>query len=556
MENLNQLPCAALVTDGAGRVLAANADFLTLAGGAPEQWRQQPMDAFFPPAACIFLQTHVWPMLLRDGSAREIYLKIFDNQKKRIPVMVNCRRGDYSGVECYFWVFFVAHERSNFEAELLTARARAEAAARALAEREHFVKTITDAMPGLVAYWDRNLRCQFANKPYLEWFGKPPEEVVGMGMEALLGERVFALNEAHIRAVLAGQAQRFERTQEKADGSMGYSLTSYVPDFKTAQGVAGFFVLVTDVTPIKHAEAELRLAASIVQNAAEGIMVTDERGKILSVNPAFTTITGFPAEDALGHTPHILGSGRHDRAFFVDFWKTLSASGHWKGEMWNRRKTGEAYLQSQTITQIRGVQDAPVRYVSVFNDITERWQKDEDVRRLAFHDSLTGLPNRSLLLERLTQLVALTEREQRNVALLFMDLDRFKFVNDTLGHETGDEVLKAVAQKLQAVVRHTDTVARFGGDEFVILLDNPSNLNEVAHIAARIIDLVNKPMIFHGSAAYVGASIGIAMHPHGGRLPADLIKNADAAMYAAKTAGKNTYCFFAPKTAEIAQPGG
>ena len=186
----------------------------------------------------------------------------------------------------------------------------------------------------------------------------------------------------------------------------------------------------------------------------------------------------------------------------------------------------------------------PCRYISLFHDVTDVWRKDEHVRHLAFHDALTELPNRSLLTERLERHFAMAEREQRGLAVMFLDLDRFKLVNDTLGHEIGDELLKAVAQKLRALVRQTDTVARLGGDEFVIMLDNPANRDEVANIASRIIATVNDPMELRGKSAQVGTSIGIAMYPNDGHSPADLIKNADTAMYRAKNAGKNTYRFF------------
>lgn len=275
-------------------------------------------------------------------------------------------------------------------------------------------------------------------------------------------------------------------------------------------------------------------------------MVTDGNGVIQSVNPAFTDITGYTAAQAIGQTPRMLKSGRHEPAFYAAVWHDVESKGHWEGETWNRRQGGEVFLVWQSITLLRESGDAPTRYVSVFNDITELWRKDERLRHLAFHDALTNLPNRLLLQERLQQLIAMTEREQRNVAVLFLDLDRFKFVNDTLGHGIGDELLQAVAQKLQALVRLSDTVARLGGDEFIVLLDNPASQDEVTHIARRIIDTLNEPMTFRGQVTQIGTSIGIAMHPVDGETADQLIKNADTAMYAAKAAGKNTFRFFVP----------
>ena len=276
----------------------------------------------------------------------------------------------------------------------------------------------------------------------------------------------------------------------------------------------------------------------------DGITVTDAHGTILSVNPAFTRITGYSAEEVLGENPRLLKSNRHDKAFYAAMWQDINAKGRWEGELWNRRKNGDVYPERMVITAIFDAAGAAHRYVAVFNDITALWRKDEHVRHLAFHDALTDLPNRTLLLERLDRQIAMSTREHRELAVMFLDLDGFKPVNDTLGHEVGDDVLKVVAQRLLTVVRQTDTVARLGGDEFVIILDNPMNRDEVAHIASRILATVNEPMSLRGKTAQVGTSIGIAMFPADGETPADLIKNADTAMYAAKVAGKKNYRFF------------
>jgi len=447
----------------------------------------------------------------------------------------------------------VAEATRRANARTRQAQARTEAAsqaerlsAQAIAENERFIKTITDAMPGLVAYWDKDLRCRFANKPYLEWFGKPPEAIIGTRMQELLGERLFALNEPYIRGALKGEKQHFERTLTKADGSIGHTWANYIPDIDVHGTVAGFFVLVTDVTPLKAAEAELRLSASVYQNTSEGIIVTDSHGVILSVNPAFTAITGYTAEEAIGQTPRLLKSNRHDQAFYAVLWQELNSKGRWQGELWNRRKDGEVFVEWQTITKISDSAGEPGRYVAMFHDITDLWRKNESMRHLAFHDVLTDLPNRSLLIERIERQIAMVGREQRELAILFLDLDGFKSVNDRLGHHVGDDLLRMVAQKLQSLVRHADTVARLGGDEFVILLDNPANRDEVAQIAKRVVAVVNEPMELSGEATRVGVSIGIAMFPADGSAPAELIKNADSAMYIAKSAGKNTYRFFTP----------
>ncbi len=303
---------------------------------------------------------------------------------------------------------------------------------------------------------------------------------------------------------------------------------------------------------LQDTEFELKLAVNIYRSITEGITVTDASGTILSVNPAFSEITSYTAEEIIGCNCRILKSNRHDPSFYSAMWREIVTNGQWKGQIWNRRKDGEVYLIRTSIAMIRDSidepirdsVDEPIRYVSIFNDVTDSWRKDEQIRHLAFHDALTDLPNRSLLMERLGRQIVMAERDQRKLALMFLDLDRFKLVNDNLGHDVGDELLMTVARKLQALIRQVDTVARFGGDEFTILLDNPASTEEVAHIAERIVATINEPMQFNGRIARVGISIGIAIYPGDGHTPADLLKNADSAMYVAKNGGSNAYCFF------------
>jgi diguanylate cyclase (GGDEF)-like protein/PAS domain S-box-containing protein len=544
MLHLDEVPCPVLVTDGSGLILALNSSALKVAGGSEEKWTGEPLDSLLPLPSRMFLQTHVWPMLLHEGCVSEVHLQLLDTQRQRLPVMVNCRRGHFAEAVAYFWVFFVATERSRFEAELLDARKRADAAAATVAESERFVKTITNAVPGLVGCWDKELRCRFANIGYLEWFGRPHAEVIGAHLRDLMDEHTLRACEPRIQAVLAGNPQRFERSQPGADGRQSQALVSYIPDFDPAGRVIGFFELVIDITQLKEAEGELRLAASVVENTAEAIMVTDEFDVILSVNPAFTATTGYHAAESVGRPSSLLDAGRHDDAFHAAVKQELSARGRWKGETWARKHDGSIVLLWQAITAISAGPTAPLRLVSVFSDITERWRNDERLRHLAFHDPLTDLPNRSLLLERLGQLIDQTEREPRQVAVLFLDLDRFKAINDTLGHDVGDQLLKAVARVLQGTVRQSDTVARLGGDEFVVILDNPDSAAQVESIAKRIIGAVGEARVLEAHSVEIGVSVGIAVFPHDGRTPETLISHADTALYAAKGAGRNGYRFF------------
>lgn len=544
MDIFNQLPCPVLITNFSGIVKAANLPLLELLEKQQADVLGTNMDELMPLASRIFMQTHVFPMLLRDGKLQEIYLKLNGQHNDKISVLVNCTTGMFEDNNSYFWVLFVTQERSKFEKELLTARKRAEIASLDLAKSEHFIKTVANALPGLVAYWDKDLRCRFANKAYQEWFGKMPEVTLGLQFNDLLETQLFEANSPHIRAALAGISQEFEQTLIKANGSVGHTLVRYIPDENAAKEVDGFYVLVSDVTSIKSAQTELKLAASVFHNTLEGILVTDINGDIISVNPAFTQITGYSAEESIGQNPRMLKSNHHKPDFYATLWREIETNGSWKGEIWNRRKNGEAFLEWKTITTIKDDNDKPVRYVSVFNDITKRWQKDEQIRYLAFHDALTDLPNRSLFMERLNQLIAANAHKPTSFALLFLDLDGFKAINDNLGHDIGDEVLRIVAQKLHAEIRASDTVARIGGDEFIVLLSSPIDTEGTTHITQRIIQKINQPMEFRGLLVDVGVSVGIVEFPDDGHLPVQLMKRADEAMYQAKAAGRNQYCFY------------
>ncbi|MGE5504539.1 MAG: EAL domain-containing protein [Actinomycetota bacterium] len=389
----------------------------------------------------------------------------------------------------------------------------------------------------------------------VQWFTPSAERIFGWSAAEVVGHNISMLMDEPYKSAHDGYLARYVRTGEariigigreviglRKDG-LPFPMELSVSEF-SLDGERMFTGIVRDITDRKMAEAHQRLAASVFHSTSEGIIITDRDGTIVAVNGAFTDITGFQAAEALGETPRILKSQHHDPAFYRQMWQVLSSTGQWAGEVWNRRKDGDVYLQRETINMIRDDDGQPFRYVAVFSDITEMRRKDDRIRHLAFHDALTGLANRALLNDRLEHTIAQARREGRRLAVLFLDLDRFKAVNDTLGHDVGDQLLRIVGGRLLDLVRGTDTVARLGGDEFVILLDNPTDETEVAHIAERVVAAINLPMEFAGQPAHVGTSIGIAMFPEDGPDAAALVKGADTAMYAAKAAGKNTYRFF------------
>ena len=288
---------------------------------------------------------------------------------------------------------------------------------------------------------------------------------------------------------------------------------------------------------------ELELAAGVFSHAFEGIMITDADSVILSVNPAFTQITGYTPEEAIGRTPRLLRSDHQDEYFYRDMWATLQPTGEWRGELWNRRKDGHAYLQWTSITTINDAAGKPYRRIAVMTDITEERRNEERIRHQAFHDALTGLPNRTLLHNRLEHAIKSAGRGDERLALLFIDLDRFKVINDSLGHIVGDLLLKEAAQRMTHCVRGSDTVARLGGDEFVILASIEHSA-DAAQVAEKIIQEIALPFAIQEQTLYVGASVGVSVYPEDGADAATLLRNADVAMYASKQAGRGTLRFF------------
>ena len=290
----------------------------------------------------------------------------------------------------------------------------------------------------------------------------------------------------------------------------------------------------------------LRLAEEVFEYSPEAIMVTDEAGTILRVNPAFTLITGFAPDEAVGRNPRILRSGRHDAAFYENMWRALLEEGHWHGEIWDRRKNGDEYPKWLCINRVE-LPNGGVRYVALFADISERKAHEARIDYLAHHDTLTGLANRRRLEERANRLLAGSRRGDVGAALLLIDLDRFKYINDSLGHDVGDQLLIEVASRLRAAVRADDLVARLGGDEFVVLLEGVNKPEEVAPLAEKLRARLAEEYLVADHRLHTSPSIGISLAPTDGRDLNALLKAADVAMYQVKTTTRNGWRFFEPE---------
>ncbi|MDC8756791.1 EAL domain-containing protein [Janthinobacterium fluminis] len=294
----------------------------------------------------------------------------------------------------------------------------------------------------------------------------------------------------------------------------------------------------------KRSEQALRLAASVFAHAREGIMVTDLSGTIVEVNDTFSQITGYSREEALGQNPRMLKSGRQPAEFYTEMWRALVDDGHWCGEAWNRRKDGEFYAQKVTVSAVRDAAGATQNYVALFTDITHMKQHAQQIEHIAHFDALTGLPNRVLLGDRLQQAIAHSQRHQQSLAVVYLDLDGFKAINDRHGHKTGDELLIGVAQRLKAALREGDTIARIGGDEFVAVLVELDQPQDCEPVLARLLQAAAAPLRVEQLELRVSASVGVTLYPQDGADADLLMRHADQAMYQAKQAGKNRYHLF------------
>ncbi|RZT75783.1 PAS domain S-box-containing protein/diguanylate cyclase (GGDEF)-like protein [Azospira oryzae] len=311
-------------------------------------------------------------------------------------------------------------------------------------------------------------------------------------------------------------------------------------------GDGSTIIIYTDITARHRAEAELKLAEKVFANSPEAIMICDQGNRIISVNRAFCDITGYAQEEVLGQDPRMLASGRHDKDFYRQMWEILRDTGAWAGEIWDRRKNGEIYPKWMTINAVHDTQSgALTHYITLFSDITERKETEARIHHLAHHDPLTGLPNRFTLEARLEQSLADARRHGHKVAVMFMDLDRFKTINDSLGHAVGDSLLMEIAHRLRSAVRESDTVARLGGDEFVVVLPDVEGANDAAHVAGKIIEDVARSLRVGAHELHTSASIGISLYPDDGETVPTVMQNADTAMYHAKAIGRNNFQFFA-----------
>jgi diguanylate cyclase (GGDEF)-like protein/PAS domain S-box-containing protein len=312
----------------------------------------------------------------------------------------------------------------------------------------------------------------------------------------------------------------------------------------TSDGKLQIYWIMRDISGRRTAEFETQMSSMVFRSAHEGIIITDIEGQIIAVNPAFTRITGYDQEEVIGKNPRMLSSGRQSKEFYREFWAKIIETGTWNGEMINRKKSGELYPEWITITAVRDDSGATLSYIAVFSDIARLVEAEKELSNLAYHDTLTGLPNRRLLEDRAEQALSNARRDGSVVSVMYLDLDRFKPVNDSLGHEIGDIVLQQISERMRAAMREGDTVARVGGDEFVILALGTGLQSDLEKIGDKVIEVLTAPILIGEHELLIGGSIGCAQFPKDGTDIATLLKNADNAMYAAKKMGGNHFCLF------------
>ncbi|MBC7917255.1 MAG: EAL domain-containing protein [Rhodoferax sp.] len=392
------------------------------------------------------------------------------------------------------------------------------------------------------------------NKAFEQMTGYTEAELLGRSCKLLQGPATSLQTVKELRAALNAQEPfHGELLNYKKDGTEFWNELSINPVFGRGGELTHFVGIQRDVSERKIHQAQIKLAAQVFAQGHEGIMVMDERRTIVMVNQAFTDISGYAQSDVQGKTNRMFSSGWQDESFYQAKWHAINSTGRWQGEVWHRRKCGSELLVWLTITAMHDEQGRVCNYIGTFSDISGQLASRERISWLSHFDTLTNLPNRTLFMDRLGLAIKRAQRTGLTVAVLLLDIDHFKEINDTLGHDQGDRLLVAAAQRLRCAVRDTDTVARLGGDEFAIIVSDLQNLHPVKTVAQNILDTLAAPFALDLGSVYVSASVGIALCPTDAVGIDTLLKSADQAMYAAKASGRNCYSFYTHELQDHAQ---
>ncbi|MBW7901881.1 MAG: EAL domain-containing protein [Rhodocyclaceae bacterium] len=427
------------------------------------------------------------------------------------------------------------------------AQARQARTREVLAASDRRFRALFDALPDTVLLLDAAGRRRMTHLPADAAIAGSDLPAVGTLADVFPAEAAGHIDAARTRVMADGAAQTLDFACATTQGNRRFR-ASLNPQRGRRESVEGVVLVVRDVTAEWTAAESQRIAATTFESQ-EGMMITDAQGVILRVNRAFSELTGYAADEVVGRTPSLLKSGRQGSDFYRNMWETLIREGYWQGEVWNRRKRGEVYPEWLTISAVTDESGRTTHYVGAFSDISERKEAEMQIRNLAFYDPLTGLPNRRLLLDRLRQALAAGQRQRTHGALLYLDLDHFKMLNDTRGHDAGDDLLMQVAGRLREVVREEDTVSRIGGDEFIVMLEGldaaaASAAARAENVAEKIRTALTRPFPLRDGDYTLSSSIGVSLFLGRETDVQTLLKQADMALYEAKEAGRNTIRFF------------
>ena len=422
---------------------------------------------------------------------------------------------------------------------------------RELHQTQKVLNSLINASPDFICFKDGEGRWMTANESGLGLFHLDAKTYQGNTDLQLAEQTLPTFREAfHYcyasdqRTWLSNAMTRDEESVPMPEGGTRTFDTYKIPLFNDDGSRHGLVVLGRDITERKKAEEQLRLAATLFESSSEGMLISDANNNIINVNPAFTQITGCTLDEVAGKNPSIFSAGRQDKQFYREMWHSLEKIGYWQGEVWNRRKNGETFAEWLTINLVFDDKGKVSRHLAFFSDITEKKKADELIWNHANFDHLTQLPNRRLFRDRLEQEIKKASRANLSMALLYIDLDRFKEVNDTLGHDAGDALLVEAARRISECVRESDTVARIGGDEFTVILSRMTDTSHVERVARDILRKLAAPFDLLGDEVTSSASIGITLYPSDGVKAEQLIKNADEAMYTAKGMARNCFSYY------------
>lgn len=477
---------------------------------------------------------------------QKVLQRILTKPQKTAPGIVELRLRSGSGhMRRLRWTY--AWEGTSRELRLHLKLKPATGKKSRLPRSEAILELFIDHAPAALAMFDSEMRYLAASRRWIEDYGLEGRSILGASHYQIFPEIPERWKQAHRRG-LAGEAMRREDDRfERAGGVVQWLRWEMIPWLARDGAVGGIILITEDITEKKLSEEKLHLAASVFTHASEGIFITDAKGNILDANAAFTRITGYSRDEVVGQNPRILNSGRQGREFYEDLWASLRTKGRWSGEIWNRAKSGQIFAELLTISAVPDESGRTTQYVALFSDVTSQKEQELQLQRVANFDLLTGLPNRTLLADRIRQAMAQAHRSGREIAIACMDLDNFRVVNERYGHSAGDEFLTALTHGIQSVLREGDTLARLGGDELVAVLLDLESREEGLSLVGKILGAAGSPLQIGEQTVQLSASAGITFFPQTEDLGADqLLRQGDQAMYHAKLEGKGRYHVFDP----------